>query len=215
MTPDQLTRAMNPKAFGDYERVLVFQITSDPSQRRVAVTIDAIDSNGGRAVNLETGLPYPSDYTRVTPYTHSIIYTPGVILTVAVTVIMGGEYNDLLRCEIFDRGVYIRNPAPIPVSIIGEGSRSAKVGCTYTTGSVMAMAKPRPDPSVVDPLIQALIARRIELGWSQAELARRTDTWSQWVCRVESGRINLSIITLRRLTAALGCELTIARTPDA
>ncbi|MBY8879947.1 helix-turn-helix domain-containing protein [Actinacidiphila acidipaludis] len=58
-------------------------------------------------------------------------------------------------------------------------------------------------------------ARRTELGISQAQLAERAGTGQAFVSRVESGKTAPTLSVLRRLAAALGCDLTLGLTPRA
>jgi len=48
-------------------------------------------------------------------------------------------------------------------------------------------------------------ARRISLGLSIAEVARRTNVSAPFISQVETGRTSMSIPTLYRISAALGC----------
>lgn len=56
-------------------------------------------------------------------------------------------------------------------------------------------------------------ARRVELGLSLAELARRAGTSAATVSRYESGWTRFEVYTLRKLSTALGCELVISFQP--
>lgn len=56
-------------------------------------------------------------------------------------------------------------------------------------------------------------ARRIELGMSQARLAERAGTGQAFVSRVESGGTAPTLTVLRRLAAALDCDLVLGLTP--
>lgn len=47
-------------------------------------------------------------------------------------------------------------------------------------------------------------ARRIELGISQRQLARRIGVSASFVSRVETGQCPPSVVTLRAMTSALG-----------
>lgn len=53
-------------------------------------------------------------------------------------------------------------------------------------------------------LTEALVARRVELGLSQTEVAARMGTSQSAVARLESGTADLRLSTLERYTAALG-----------
>lgn len=52
-------------------------------------------------------------------------------------------------------------------------------------------------------LTEALVARRIELGLSQTEVAARMKTSQSAVARLESGAADLRLSTLERYAAAL------------
>ena len=62
-------------------------------------------------------------------------------------------------------------------------------------------------------LARAVIAARKRAGLTQAELARRMGTTQPAVTRMESGRIQPSLRTLRRLAEATGSKLTIRLEP--
>jgi transcriptional regulator with XRE-family HTH domain len=63
-------------------------------------------------------------------------------------------------------------------------------------------------------LADAVIALRLERGWSQAELAERTGTKQANISRLESGLANPSVKFLQKLANALGESLTIRLQPD-
>lgn len=44
-------------------------------------------------------------------------------------------------------------------------------------------------------------------GWSQRELAERTDTDTSYINRVETGKVNPSVAVLERIAVALECSL--------
>jgi len=50
-------------------------------------------------------------------------------------------------------------------------------------------------------------ARRLALGWSQAELARRVGVTYQQIQKYEAGTNRVSAAALTKVAAALGCEL--------
>ena len=56
-------------------------------------------------------------------------------------------------------------------------------------------------------LSAALVARRIDLGLSQTEVAARMGTSQSAVARLESGQSDLRLSTLERYAAALGQQL--------
>ena len=56
-------------------------------------------------------------------------------------------------------------------------------------------------------LTEALVARRIELGLSQTELAARMKTSQSAVARIEAGEGDIRLSTLERYAAALGQTL--------
>lgn len=63
-------------------------------------------------------------------------------------------------------------------------------------------------------LADAVIALRLERGWSQAELAERAGTKQANISRLESGLANPSVRFLQKLANALGESLTIRLQPD-
>ena len=56
-------------------------------------------------------------------------------------------------------------------------------------------------------LASALVARRMELGLSQTEVAARMGTSQSAVARLESGEADLRLSTLERYAAAIGQQL--------
>jgi transcriptional regulator with XRE-family HTH domain len=62
-------------------------------------------------------------------------------------------------------------------------------------------------------LVRAVIAARKRAGLTQAELAQKMGTTQPAVTRMESGRIQPSLRTLRRLAEATGSKLTIRLEP--
>ena len=48
---------------------------------------------------------------------------------------------------------------------------------------------------------------RLKKGWSQAELARRADTSQPYIARLEQGRVDPQISTVKKLAKALGLPL--------
>ena len=55
-----------------------------------------------------------------------------------------------------------------------------------------------------------LVARRLELGLSQTEVAARMGTSQSAVARLESGDADVRLSTLERYAAALGQELNLS-----
>jgi HTH-type transcriptional regulator/antitoxin HipB len=62
---------------------------------------------------------------------------------------------------------------------------------------------------------QAVRARRLELGMSQTELAKRADMTQSAVSRLEASGTVPTIGVLERLAAALSAELVVTLTPKA
>ena len=60
-------------------------------------------------------------------------------------------------------------------------------------------------------IAEAIKARREELGWSQAELARRAGVSRAHIVLIESGERAPSMKTLRRLFSALGLLLQVEK----
>ncbi len=60
-----------------------------------------------------------------------------------------------------------------------------------------------------------LRAARVALGLRQQEFADRAGFNRQYISRVEAGRINLTLDTMRRLAAAVGQDVpSLLRVPD-
>jgi predicted transcriptional regulator len=59
-------------------------------------------------------------------------------------------------------------------------------------------------------LTDELVARRLELGLSQTEVAARMQTSQSAVARLESGDADIRLSTLERYAAALGHELNLS-----
>lgn len=53
--------------------------------------------------------------------------------------------------------------------------------------------------------------RRIELGWTQAELAKRTGVSQADISRLENGRLDARWSTIQRLSAALATPTAVPR----
>lgn len=60
----------------------------------------------------------------------------------------------------------------------------------------------------VDPLVAALAARRIELGWEPMKLGRELGWNGGQILQVETGG-NPRLSTLRRMADAMGCDLVL------
>ncbi len=58
-------------------------------------------------------------------------------------------------------------------------------------------------------IISNIVEIRLEKGLSQMELAKRTSMHRSNICRIESGRQNISIDTLIRIFDALGKNILI------
>jgi predicted transcriptional regulator len=58
-------------------------------------------------------------------------------------------------------------------------------------------------------LADELLARRLELGLSQTEVAARMQTSQSAIARLESGDADVRLSTLERYAAALGQELNL------
>lgn len=59
-------------------------------------------------------------------------------------------------------------------------------------------------------VIEMIIKRRIEKGWSQKELAKKIGTKQSAISRLESGTYNPSLSFLRKVGEALGAKLKIS-----
>ena len=57
-------------------------------------------------------------------------------------------------------------------------------------------------------LAQSLVARRLEVGMSQTEVAARMGTSQSAVARLESGHADVRASTLERYAAAIGSQIT-------
>jgi predicted transcriptional regulator len=58
-------------------------------------------------------------------------------------------------------------------------------------------------------LVEALVARRTEMGLTQTEVAARMGTSQSAVARVEGGAMDVRLSTLERYAAALGHSLEL------
>jgi len=65
----------------------------------------------------------------------------------------------------------------------------------------------------LDDLPQALKRRRMDLGLTQGQVARRAGTSTPTLCRYESGWKRFEVSTLRKLAAALDCRLEVDLVP--
>jgi len=65
----------------------------------------------------------------------------------------------------------------------------------------------------LDPISQQLRDRRRERGLSLAQVAARSGTSAATLSRYENGWTRFEVYTLRKLAAALGCELSVTVTP--
>jgi len=60
-------------------------------------------------------------------------------------------------------------------------------------------------------------AVRFAQGWTQADLATAANLTHQYISRVEDGRVNITLASMRRIAAALGVQLVVllvAPAPD-
>src|SRR5258708_2837988 len=71
-------------------------------------------------------------------------------------------------------------------------------------------AQGRPNTLLIDPLIAQLIARRVELGLSRADLGRRLGVGGNAIYNLESGRTSPLLYTLRRWAQALDWVVYVA-----
>ena len=62
-------------------------------------------------------------------------------------------------------------------------------------------------------LIKTIIDKRLEIGLTQAELAKKMETKQPSLARLESGRYNPSFKFLQRLAHAFNCQLEIKFVP--
>ena len=53
-------------------------------------------------------------------------------------------------------------------------------------------------------LVEQLVERREALGWTQAELARRSDVTQPQISQIETGERDPAASTMQRLTDAMG-----------
>lgn len=54
---------------------------------------------------------------------------------------------------------------------------------------------------------QSLAQMRLKKGWSQAELARQTNTSQPYIARLESGKVDPQMSTARKIANALGVSI--------
>lgn len=58
-------------------------------------------------------------------------------------------------------------------------------------------------------IIQSIVARRIELGLSQRDLARSVGMQQPAICRIERGDNNVTVGTLFRVAGALNLDIEV------
>jgi hypothetical protein len=115
---------------------LVFHAETHPTGLLLNIHIDAVDSRGGSGVNAETGLPYPWDGSRTTPYKHTIYYQPGLVIHATGTVIVGSEEpGDLLTCWWTDKGIEVPGSRRVEQTTPGKLAAHAMVSCPVDSGS--------------------------------------------------------------------------------
>jgi transcriptional regulator with XRE-family HTH domain len=56
-------------------------------------------------------------------------------------------------------------------------------------------------------LLAVLVARRIQLGWSQREMAARMGIGASYMCDIESGSQNFVVSTLLRYAEVVGMKI--------
>jgi len=112
---------------------VVFEIRSSPPGLLASIHIDATYPDGSPVLNADTGMPYPMDVGRRTPYKHTFAYEPGAYAVLKVVAIVVGEPGDVVSCSITDDGFTIERPQPKPVAEIPPGVMGAEVVCIYTT----------------------------------------------------------------------------------
>lgn len=61
----------------------------------------------------------------------------------------------------------------------------------------------------MDKVIEQIVQRRIALGISQTELARRANMKQPAIARLERGESSPQLDTLRPILNALGCDISI------
>ena len=61
------------------------------------------------------------------------------------------------------------------------------------------------------PILEQIRQRRIQLGYSQEELGRRTVLSRTQISSIESGTADISLSRLARIAGALDCDLTLTR----
>lgn len=62
--------------------------------------------------------------------------------------------------------------------------------------------------ATIADLAATVRGRRMQLGWSQGELAKRAAVSRQWVNEFEAGKETAAIATVLRVLDALGLDLT-------
>ena len=66
------------------------------------------------------------------------------------------------------------------------------------------------NPTVIDPIVAELRARRLELGLTQAAVGRRMYVAKNRIATLETCPSSPSLDTIRRWAATLGMELRLA-----
>ena len=103
--------------------------------------------------------------------------------------------------EFCDDGAWPRGPFRSPAPRPGDGTGPASEAAD--TGLIAAAAN-------LGRLVVALGNRRKTHGWSRARLARQSGVGQHTIGRIEAGRTWPDLVTVARLTHALGMSLTMA-----
>ncbi len=77
-----------------------------------------------------------------------------------------------------------------------------------TNLSEMLGKQAKPEPDTVQAFGSRVREQRTAKGWNQRELAERIGVDRNWVSAIESGRQNVSLLTLRKFADALSVDPT-------
>jgi len=84
----------------------------------------------------------------------------------------------------------------------------------HPLGEVTSFARKSPAEYARLPLHEALRRLRLRAGLRQGQLAAKAGVPQAYLCRLERGRVDARLSSLRRVFAALDCELLVLPRPN-
>lgn len=102
--------------------IITMTAESFPTRTSVNVIVDAVDQAGRKP---DIGQKYPFDVVRTTPYTHSIVYEKGFVVTMTMTVV-ATEPGQTVLCSVRYNGRLIPDAAGQ-----GEYGKGKAALCVY------------------------------------------------------------------------------------